>query len=85
MQEWLKLGQRLKPLFSMIDFDRIVIDMLHLLLRIGEKLLTLLIKDILKHKDWEKRFAGKLIQNNKSRNEKQHNTKQNKTKKKTKL
>jgi len=67
----------------MIDFDRIVIDMLHLLLRIGEKLLTLLIKDILKHKDWEKRFAGNLIQNKKNKKKKKKKKKKKTTTKTT--
>ena len=59
-EKWLKLGQSLRPIFDFIDFDSIIIDMLHLLLRIGEKLISLLMKDILKLLDWETRFECEL-------------------------
>ena len=59
MQQWLLFGQVLRPIFDMIDFDHIIIDMLHLLLRIGEKLITLLIADIASMDDPEELQASK--------------------------
>ena len=59
MQQWLLFGQVLRPIFDMIDFDHIIIDMLHLLLRIGEKLITLLIADIASMADPEELQSSK--------------------------
>jgi len=53
MDEWKKFGQNLLPLLQMIDFDHVIVDMLHVLLRIGNKLLGVLIEDILTNDHWE--------------------------------
>ena len=53
MDEWKKFGQNLLPLLQMIDFDHVIVDMLHVLLRIGNKLLGVLIEDILTNDQWE--------------------------------
>lgn len=57
------LGHKRKPLFSMIDFDHVIIDTLHLLLRGGGTLLDLAIGEIVERASWKEDCKGsKLIQ-----------------------
>ena len=60
-EEWSKLGQNLRPLIEEIGFDKIVIDMLHMLLRIGDRLFALLFHELLESDHFLQQFESLIL------------------------